>query len=262
MNRGGEASGAQRHAVARLAAAAAVAAALAVLTGCSAGSTVRLPSARPASRARGGHERAAPPTRTHATPCPSPSALPVAPPMPTQPAADHAPSRAPTTQAFGNAVHDIWLAVTTGDPDDALPAFFPEKAYEQVKAIGNPDADWQSRLWYDFTLDLAAAHKLVPRDATLVKVIVPASTRSGSAPAPATTASATGTCQGRASSTGRAESPARSASPRYLLARRLVLVHFGAVVRGGAYGIVDDPEPGPGVPGPPGLLARPLARPA
>ena len=53
------------------------------------------------------------------------------------------------------------------------PAFFPEKAYEQVKAIGDPDADWQGRLWYDFTLDLAAAHRLVPRNATLVKVIVP-----------------------------------------------------------------------------------------
>jgi hypothetical protein len=30
------------------------------------------------------------------------------------------------------------------------------------------------------------------------------------------------------------------------------VVHFGAVLRGGAYGEVDDPETGPGEPGPPG----------
>ena len=30
------------------------------------------------------------------------------------------------------------------------------------------------------------------------------------------------------------------------------LIHLGALVRSGAYGIVDDPETGPGVPGPPG----------
>lgn len=30
------------------------------------------------------------------------------------------------------------------------------------------------------------------------------------------------------------------------------VVHLGALTRSGAYGIVDDPEQGPGVPGPPG----------
>ena len=70
-------------------------------------------------------------------------------------------------------MHDLWLAVTTGDPGYAKPAFFPEKAYEQVKAIADPESDWQGRLWLDFTLDLAAVHKLVKPGATLVKVIAP-----------------------------------------------------------------------------------------
>jgi hypothetical protein len=70
---------------------------------------------------------------------------------------------------------DLWLAVTTGKPSLALPAFFPLAAYQQVKAIYDPAADWHGRLWYDFTLDVGAAHRLVDPDARLVRVIVPVS---------------------------------------------------------------------------------------
>ena len=70
-------------------------------------------------------------------------------------------------------MHDLWLAVTTGQPRLALPAFFPEAAYAQVKAIADPQSDWQYRLWYDFTLDVAAAHALLGHGATLVRVIAP-----------------------------------------------------------------------------------------
>jgi len=150
-------------------------------------------------------------------------------------------------------VHDIWLAVTTGDPDDARPAFFPEKAYVQVKAIGDPEADWQGRLWYDFTLDLAAVHKLVPPDATLVKVIVPAQYEQWVG---------VGACYNRvgywnvpgARVVYRAGGVTRSFGIASFISWRgdWYLVHLGAEVRSGAYGIVDDPEAGDGVPGPPG----------
>ena len=50
---------------------------------------------------------------------------------------------------------DLWLAVTTGNPRFGLPAFFPEAAYKQLKAIPYPGPDWQDRLWYDFGLDVA-----------------------------------------------------------------------------------------------------------
>ncbi|HEX9042727.1 MAG TPA: hypothetical protein VF838_17220, partial [Trebonia sp.] len=182
----------------------------------------------------------------------SPSALPVAPPAA---AALPQTSALPRTDdtAFGNAVHDIWLAVTTGDPDNALPAFFPEKAYQQVKGIANPDADWHGRLWYDFTLDLAAVHKLVPRGATLDKVIVPARYERWIG---------VGACYNNvgywnvpgARVVYRAGGATRSFGIASFISWRgdWYLIHLGAEVRSGAYGIVDDPEAGEGIPGPPG----------
>jgi hypothetical protein len=158
-----------------------------------------------------------------------------------------------TSTAFSNAVHDIWLAVKTGDPDYARPAFFPEKAYEQVKAIADPESDWQGRLWYDFTLDLAAAHKLVGGNATLTRVDTPTQYAQW---IPA------GACY---NSAGYWHLPGSrlvyregGATHSFGLASFIswrgtwYLIHLGALVRSGAYGIVDDPEPGPGVPGPAG----------
>jgi hypothetical protein len=183
---------------------------------------------------------------------PKPSALPVAPAGTGALPQTNAFPRT-TGTAFGNAVHDIWLAVTTGDPGYARPAFFPEKAYEQVKAIADPESDWENRLWYDFTLDLAAAHKLVGKNATLTKVVTPAQYAQWIP---------VGACY-------------NSAGYWHLPGSRLVyredgvthsfglasfiswrgdwyLIHLGALVRSGAYGIVDDPETGPGIAGAPG----------
>jgi hypothetical protein len=264
----GQGIGARWRALARVAAApravaVAAAAALAVLAGCSTSapgasgqpSATAKASARPLGATRG----------TAPSPRVSPSGTPVRPPAPARPSALPVapPSVASLPQtsvlprtddlAFGNAEQDIWLAVTTGDADDALPAFFPEKAYEQVKAIGDPEADWQGRLWYDFTLDLAAAHKLVPPAATLVKVIVPAQYEQWVG---------VGACYNRvgywnvpgARVVYRAGGVTRSFGIASFISWRgdWYLVHLGAEVRSGAYGIVDDPEAGDGVPGPPG----------
>jgi hypothetical protein len=260
MNQGSGARGGRRASVTRPVPVAAVAVALAVLTGCSAGPAPRA-VVRPAATARAATSlasatrgRSPSPSVTPARPSapPSPSVLLVAPPSA---ASLPQTSARPSTDdpAFGNAVHDIWLAVTTGDADDALPAFFPEKAYEQVKAIGDPAADWQGRLWYDFTLDVDAVHKLVPRSATLVKVIVPAQY---------TQWVGVGACYNRvgywnvpgARVVYRAGGVTRSFGIASFISWRgdWYLVHLGAEVRGGAYGIVDDPEPGEGTPGPPG----------
>lgn len=183
---------------------------------------------------------------------PKPSALPVGPanagPLPQTSALPKT-----TGTAFTNAVHDLWLAVATGDPSYARPAFFPEEAYDQVKAIADPKYDWQSRLWVDFTLDVAAAHKLIKPGATLTQVIAPTQYAQWIP---------TGACY-------------NSAGYWHLPGSRLVyreggvthsfgiasfiswrgdwyLIHLGALVRGGTYGIVDDPETGQGFPGPPG----------
>lgn len=206
-------------------------------------------SARPAATATLGAQRKQKPS-----PAPplKPAALPVAPPgAATLPQTRTLPSTADA--AFKNLVHDFWLAVTTGNSDYAKPAFFPEKAYQQVKAISDPAYDWQHRLWDEFALDVAAVHPLVGQNARLVRVIVPMQYAIWVPP---------GACY---NSIGYWHVP----GPRVVYERDGVtrsfgitsliswrgdwyVVHLGAYSRSAAVGIVDDAEPGPGVPGPPG----------
>ena len=76
--------------------------------------------------------------------------------------------------AFLARVGLLWQAVVTGDAATALPAFFPEAAYRQVKAIANPDADWHQRLIRLYDLDIAGLRaRVVGRAAALVGVDVP-----------------------------------------------------------------------------------------
>jgi hypothetical protein len=158
-----------------------------------------------------------------------------------------------SSTAFSHAVHDIWLAVTTGDPDYARPAFFPEKAYEQVKAIADPESDWQGRLWYDFTLDLAAVHKLVGKNATLTRVDTPTQYVQW-IPAGACSNSTAYWHLPGSRLVYREDGATHSFGLASFISWRgtWYLIHLGALVRSGAYGIVDDPEPGPGIPGPAG----------
>jgi hypothetical protein len=229
---------------------------LAALTGCAGGADVATSAVgatheeSPAASTSPSAEPTPTPTPTPSKP--QPSALPVgAADAGTLPQTSALPKT--TDTAFGNAVHDIWLAVSTGDPGYARPAFFPEEAYKQVKAIANPESDWDGRLWYDFTLDIAAAHKLAGQNATLVKVVTPTQYAQW---IPA------GACY-------------NSIGYWHLPGSRLVyrehgvthsfgiasfiswrgtwyVIHLGALVRSGSYGIVDDPETGPGIPGSPG----------
>jgi hypothetical protein len=244
-----------------VAATAAAAALLAALAGCSAAATGASARASAAAKLRTSPvtaTRAAAPTMSKSPstptpkPKPTPSALPVGPANAGALAQSSVLPKASGT-AFNNAVHDLWLAVTTGDPDYAKPAFFPEKAYDQVKAIADPESDWQGRLWLDFTLDLAAVHKLVKPGATLVKVTAPTQYEQWIPP---------GACY---NSTGYWHLPGSRLVYReggvthsFGIASFIswrgdwYLIHLGALVRGGAYGIVDDPETGAGFPGPPG----------
>jgi hypothetical protein len=235
---------------------------LAALAGCAAGAKaragtgVRVTTSPVSATRKASPSPSAKPTLTSAPTLrpapPRPSALPVAPANAgTLPQTNALPKA--TGTAFGNAVHDIWLAVTTGNPAYARPAFFPEKAYEQVKAIADQESDWENRLWYDFTLDLAAVHKLVGKNATLTKVTAPAQDEQW---IPA------GACY---NSTGywhlpgsrlvyRKDGVTHSFGIASFISWRgdWYVIHLGALVRSGAYGIVDDPETGPGFPGPPG----------
>jgi len=192
------------------------------------------------------------PNTPKASPPATPAALPVAPPGAAELAQTHTlPSTDDT--AFKNLVHDFWLAVTTGNAAYALPAFFPEKAYEQVKAISDPAYDWRTRLWGEFVLDVAAVHPLVGTDAKLLRVIAAAEYAIWIPP---------GACY---NSIGYWHVPGvrvvyerdgvtRSFGITSLISWRgdWYVVHLGAYSRDAAVGIVDEAAEGPGVPGPPG----------
>ena len=82
----------------------------------------------------------------------------------------------PDDPMFQAGVQDLWQAIVTDNPTTALPFFFPETAYLQVKAIANPSADYQNRLINWYRLDIDAAHALLgaqAASATFVRVTVP-----------------------------------------------------------------------------------------
>jgi hypothetical protein len=226
-----------------------------LLAGCG-GSPGLPPSAAPSSAAGSGSPSAksAPPTASvtpRATASAAPSARPVAPGAGALPQTRAFPST--RTAAFDNAMADLWLAVTTGNPRFARPGFFPLAAYKQVKAIPYPVPDWQNRLWSDFVLDVRAAHRLVGPGARLDRVVVPEKYAAWVYP---------GVCANKigywhvpgARVVYRAHGQERSFGIASLISWRGVwyVVHLGAVQRTVVTGIVYQPAAGPGVPGPPG----------
>jgi hypothetical protein len=69
----------------------------------------------------------------------------------------------------------LWAGIRRDSVSAALPAFFPEAAYVQVKTLGDPAGDWRWRLVAEYALDIAAAHALLPAPARrdrLIQVVV------------------------------------------------------------------------------------------
>jgi hypothetical protein len=90
------------------------------------------------------------PHRHHRRPAPDPGRL---------PQTNQLPSSA--TAAFHAEMRALWNAVLSGHTSLGEPAFFPETAYAQLKAIGDATADWRYRLYADYDLDIQAAHGLL-----------------------------------------------------------------------------------------------------
>jgi hypothetical protein len=78
---------------------------------------------------------------------------------------------------FTSEMQALWNGVVQGSVQPALPAFFPQSAYVQLKTgIHNPAGDWTNRLVANYGLDLGAAHALIasnPSAAVFVGVSVP-----------------------------------------------------------------------------------------
>ena len=67
-------------------------------------------------------------------------------------------------------------AIRSDRPELALPAFFPVVAYQQVKAIAQPERDWEHRLVGAFKRNIAEYHKRLgpePQAVTLLGIDVP-----------------------------------------------------------------------------------------
>lgn len=197
-----------------------------------------------------------------ATHTPAPGASPTVIPVPPPPGRLHQTRMLPSahTRVFRAEMTDLWAAVVTGRASLAAQSFFPLAAYTQVKAIADPSADWQSRLFGDFRLDVAAVHHFLGRGArrdSLVRVIVPAAGAAWINP---------GVCYNAVGywhvggarlvylRHGRHRGQLRSIGIASLISwrGRWYVVHFGAVLRAGAGGVVDTPATGPGIPGPAG----------
>jgi hypothetical protein len=66
--------------------------------------------------------------------------------------------------AYRTRIELIWRAIVRDDPSLAAEAFFPLVAYQQVKAIPKPAADWNARLMKAFSRDIHAYHKKLGED--------------------------------------------------------------------------------------------------
>ena len=156
------------------------------------------------------------------------------------------------TRVFRAEMATLWRGIRSGSVGAAMPAFFPEAAYVQLKRIGDPQGDWRGRLVADYRLDVGAAHLLLaphPGGARLLTVQVPASYAHWVPP---------GVCD---NAEGYYEVPnarvvyrtgggaIHSLGIASMISWRGVwyVVHLGAVLRPAPDGVVDDPSAGAGV---------------
>jgi hypothetical protein len=152
---------------------------------------------------------------------------------------------------FQTEMAALWEGVVTNSVQTALPAFFPEGAYVQVKDISSSEADYSNRLVAEFGLDLGAAHQLLgsdPESASLVEVLVPQQYAHWIPP---------GTCENGIGYDEVANSrvvyeqggQTRSFGIASMISWRGVwyVVHLGAIDRSTDQGAVEDPETGDGI---------------
>jgi cytoskeletal protein RodZ len=66
---------------------------------------------------------------------------------------------------FDAGAQALWQAIVTDDPSVALPFFFPESAYLQVKAISDPAGDYKNRLIANYEQDIHSLHAQLGGDA-------------------------------------------------------------------------------------------------
>lgn len=151
---------------------------------------------------------------------------------------------------FQSEMAALWAGIVSDSSSVALPAYFPEQAYEQLKTITDARGDYENRLVHDYSLDITAAHGLLganPSSAVLVAVDVPEHYGHWVSP---------GVCDNRIGYFEVANSRVvyqqhgvtHSFGIASLISWRGVwyVVHLGAILRSSETGVVEDPEVGTG----------------
>jgi len=85
------------------------------------------------------------------------------------PQTDERPSASGPTFAAG--VEGLWEAIRQDKPELAMPFFFPESAYLQVKAISDPAGDYQNRLIANYEQDIHTLHAQLGANAANAKYV-------------------------------------------------------------------------------------------
>ncbi len=68
-------------------------------------------------------------------------------------------------------VSALWEAIVRDDPKRAMPFFFPRTAYEQVKDVAVPGADWSHRLVDAYARDIHALHMRLAENAASARLV-------------------------------------------------------------------------------------------
>ncbi len=73
--------------------------------------------------------------------------------------------------AFDARVGALWDAIVSDNPERGMAMFFPLGAYEQVKDVPNPAADWRHRLVAAYSHDIHALHAALGADAPSARLL-------------------------------------------------------------------------------------------
>ena len=158
---------------------------------------------------------------------------------------------AANTPQFTSEMQALWTGVVQGSVQPALPAFFPQSAYVQLKTgLYDPTSDWSNRLVADYGLDIQAAHALIasdPSGASFVGVNV--AEQYGHWIHPGICANGIGYYEvANSRLLYQFQGQTRSFGIASMISWRgeWYVVHLGAILRPSSSGVVDDPEIGPG----------------
>ncbi len=173
------------------------------------------------------------------------------------------PGRLPQTDTepgFGRVLaaqmRTLWAAIVAGSTRIGRATFFPESAYRQLKAIPDPSGDYTYRLLALYDLDIGAYHAFLGRRPAAARLVDVEADPGLAQWIPA------GACE---NSIGYWHLPGtrlvyvtgarrRSVGVFSIIAWRGVwyVIHLGPNPRPVSVGTLDDPQLGPGVPGPGG----------